>query len=317
MSIATDFCPSAARRRSASDALQFELALLTLSDRQTRVKRIYFVAGIRKTFMNCLCHSSLHARTLGHFSFWRGRHDLRGTRGLRDVPSSRIRLRVNDFYVRGKIQNEMIHEILPVGVLACNCSILGDEKTGDAVVIDPGDDIERVQDILCRYKLTVKYIVATHAHIDHVGGIAALKRATAAPVLMNEADLPLYQNLALQADWLGIEAPPAVEVDQLLKDGDTFKCGAQPLNVLHTPGHSPGSLCLHLPGEAQTLFSGDTLFQSSIGRTDLWGGSFDQILRSIKNSILQLPDATRVFPGHGPATTIGEERELNPFLQEL
>jgi len=209
----------------------------------------------------------------------------------------------------------MIHEILPVGMLACNCSVLGDEKTGEAIVIDPGDEGARVQEILLRHRLRVRYIVVTHAHIDHVGGIEALKKATGAAVLMNESNLPLYQNLALQAAWLGVAPPAAVEVDQFLKDGDTVKCGTHSLEVLHTPGHSPGSLCLHLPGVQQTIFSGDTLFQASIGRTDLWGGSFEQIIRSIKNSLLVFPDATRVYPGHGPATTIGEERESNPFLQ--
>lgn len=211
----------------------------------------------------------------------------------------------------------MIHEILPVGMLACNCSVLGDEKTGEAVVIDPGDEIERVQEILRRHRLSVRYIVATHAHIDHVGGIEALKKATGAAVLMNEGDLPLYQNLALQAAWLGVFPPATVEVDQFLKDGDNLKWGSHALQVMHTPGHSPGSLCLHLPGELQTIFSGDTLFQESIGRTDLWGGSFDQIIRSIKTVLLPFPDATRVFPGHGPATTIGDERERNPFLRGL
>lgn len=211
----------------------------------------------------------------------------------------------------------MIHEILPVGMLACNCSVLGDEKTGEAVVIDPGDEIERVQEILRRHGLRARLIVATHAHIDHVGGIEALKRATGAAVLMNESDLPLYQNLALQAAWLGVAPPAAVEVDQFLKDGDRLTCGGHFLEVLHTPGHSPGSLCLHLPGTTSTIFSGDTLFQSSIGRTDLWGGSFDEIIRSIKNTLLQFPDTTRVFPGHGPATTIGEEREANPFLRDI
>jgi hydroxyacylglutathione hydrolase len=202
----------------------------------------------------------------------------------------------------------MIHEILPVGMLACNCSVLGDEETREAIVIDPGDEVERVLEILRKHHLKVRAIVATHAHIDHVGGIEGLKRATGAAVLMNEADLPLYQNLALQAAWLGVAPPAAVEVDQFLKDGDTFKCGAQALQVLHTPGHSPGSLCLHWPSEIPTIFSGDTLFQLSIGRTDLWGGSFEQIIRSIKNSLLQFPDATRVFPGHGPATRIGSAR---------
>ena len=211
----------------------------------------------------------------------------------------------------------MIHEILPVGMLACNCSVVGDEATGEAVVIDPGDDIERVQEILRQHKLRVKYIVATHAHIDHVGGIEKLKRATGAPVLMHAADLPLYQNLAAQAEWLGVRPPGVVEVDQFLKEGDAMRCGSLALEVLHTPGHSPGSLSLHLPGDQSRIFSGDTLFQGSIGRTDLWGGSFEEILRSIQSRLLIFPDETPVFPGHGLPTSIGEERASNPFLQEL
>ena len=211
----------------------------------------------------------------------------------------------------------MIHEILPVGMLACNCSVLGDETTGEAVVIDPGDDIEQVQKILAKHHLRVKYIVATHAHIDHVGGIDKLKAATGAAVLMHQSDLPLYQNLALQAEWLGVPMPEVTDVDQFLKEGDTLRCGSLSLEVLHTPGHSPGSLSLHLPGKNQRILSGDTLFQGSIGRTDLWGGSMDEILRSIRDRLLIFPDQTLVFPGHGSPTTIGEERERNPFLQEL
>jgi len=211
----------------------------------------------------------------------------------------------------------MIHEVLPVGMLACNCSIVGDEATGEAVVIDPGDEVERVQEILTRHGLKVKYIVATHAHIDHVAGIEKLQRASGAAVLMHEGDLPLYQNLTVQAAWLGVRPPGMVEVDQFLREGDALRWGSLQLEVLHTPGHSPGSLSLHLPGEHRRIFSGDTLFQGSIGRTDLWGGSFDQILRSIQESLLRFPDETPVFPGHGLATTIGEERESNPFLQGL
>ena len=211
----------------------------------------------------------------------------------------------------------MIHEILPVGMLACNCSILGDESSGEAVVIDPGDDIEQVQQILAKHHLRVKYIVATHAHIDHVGGIEKLKQATGGAVLMHQGDLPLYQNLALQAEWLGVPAPGVTEVDQFLKEGDSLRCGSLRLEVLHTPGHSPGSLSLHLPGKNQRILSGDTLFQGSIGRTDLWGGSWDDILRSIHNRLLIFPDPTPVFPGHGAPTTIGEERESNPFLQNI
>jgi len=211
----------------------------------------------------------------------------------------------------------MIHEIIPVGMLACNCSIVGDEATGEAVVIDPGDDVERVQEILARRKLQPRYIVVTHAHIDHVGGIEQLKKATGAPVLMHQSDLPLYQNLVVQAAWLGVPPPGTVEVDQFLRQGDRLRWGGLELEVLHTPGHSPGSVSLHMPGEHARIFSGDTLFQASIGRTDLWGGSFDQILRSIHETLLRFPDETPVFPGHGPATTIGDERETNPFLQGL
>ncbi len=209
----------------------------------------------------------------------------------------------------------MIHEILPVGMLACNCSILGDESTGEAIVIDPGDEIERVREILTRHNLRVKYIVATHAHIDHVGGIEKLKRATGAEVLMHEADLPLYQNLAAQAAWLGVRPPGVIEIDAFLKEGDALRVNSIALEVLHTPGHSPGSLSLYLPGAEHRIFSGDTLFQGSIGRTDLWGGSYEQILRSIHSTLLKFPDEMPVYPGHGEPTTIGEERQSNPFLQ--
>jgi glyoxylase-like metal-dependent hydrolase (beta-lactamase superfamily II) len=209
----------------------------------------------------------------------------------------------------------MIHEILPVGMLACNCSIVGDEETGEAIVIDPGDEIERVQEVLAQHKLRAKYIVATHAHIDHVGGLEELKRTSGAPVLMHAGDLPLYKNLAVQAEWLGVPPSGVVTVDQFLKEGDTLRIGSHVFEVLHTPGHSPGSLSLHLPGQRQKIFSGDTLFQGSIGRTDLWGGSFEEILRSIHERLLVFPDETPVFPGHGLPTTIGEERETNPFLQ--
>jgi hydroxyacylglutathione hydrolase len=211
----------------------------------------------------------------------------------------------------------MIHEILPVGMLACNCSILGDDTTGEAAVIDPGDEIEQIQAILTKHHLQVKYIIATHAHIDHVGGIDKLKKATGAAVFMHQSDVPLYQKLELQAQWLGVQTPAITEVDQFLKEGDSLRCGSLRLEVLHTPGHSPGSLALHLAGDNQRILSGDTLFQGSIGRTDLWGGSLDEILRSIRSRLLIFPDQTPVFPGHGLPTTIGEERESNPFLQNL
>lgn len=222
-----------------------------------------------------------------------------------------------EYNVRGRKEGylRMIHEIFPVGMLACNCSVVGDEETGDAIVIDPGDEVERVQEVLARHKLRAKYIVATHAHIDHVGGLEQLKRATGAAVLMHQDDLPLYRNLAIQAEWLGVLPPGVVDVDQFLKEGDVLRFGPHALEILHTPGHSPGSLCLHLPGDHEKIFSGDTLFQGGIGRTDLWGGSYEEIMRSIHDRLLVFPDETLVYPGHGPSTVIGEERATNPFLQ--
>lgn len=211
----------------------------------------------------------------------------------------------------------MIHEILPVGMLACNCSIVGDERTGEAVVIDPGDEIERVERILSRHRLTPKFIIATHAHMDHIGGLARLQQATGAAVLMHEADWPMYRDLGGLGPMFGLEAPLVAEVSQFLKAGDRLRWGSLELEVMHTPGHSPGSLSLHLPGEHRRIFSGDTLFAGSIGRTDLWRGSYRQILQSIRDHLLVFPDETPVFPGHGPSTTIGRERELNPFLQHL
>jgi glyoxylase-like metal-dependent hydrolase (beta-lactamase superfamily II) len=210
----------------------------------------------------------------------------------------------------------MIHEVLTVGMLGCNCSILGDEESGEAVVIDPGDEAERIEEALAKHKLRVKYIVATHAHLDHVGALGQLQRATGAPVLMHEADLPLYEQLPRQAEWMGMDPPCMGHVDRFLKDGDTVRFGRHELEVLHTPGHSPGSISLRLGGEQGRLFSGDTLFQGGIGRADLWGGNYEELLQSIHQRLLVFPDETPVFPGHGPSTLIGEERVSNPFLQE-
>ncbi len=221
---------------------------------------------------------------------------------------------------------KLIHEILPVGWLACNCSIVGDPGTGEALVIDPGDEVERVLGLLARHELKVRAIVSTHAHIDHVGGLARMAQATGAPVMMHENDLALYRRLAAQAEWLGMPVPDVTEVDRFLREGDTVDWGGFRARVFHTPGHSQGSICLYLPTgeraakaddglEKPRLFAGDTLFAGSIGRTDLWGGSFEEIIRSIHTRLLVLPDETLVFPGHGPATTIGEERESNPFVR--
>ncbi|OFW10560.1 MAG: MBL fold metallo-hydrolase [Acidobacteria bacterium RIFCSPLOWO2_12_FULL_59_11] len=210
----------------------------------------------------------------------------------------------------------MIHEILPVGLLQCNCSIVGDENSREAIVVDPGDEIEQILAILDRHALRVQYIVITHAHIDHIGGAKKLKEQTGAPVYMKEQDLELYRHMDQQALWLGVPPPETTTIDVLVRDGDEIRWGELQATVLHTPGHTQGSICLLFPQCAPTkLLAGDTLFRDSIGRTDLPGGNYSQILKSVKEKLLVLDDATIVFPGHGPVTTIGREREWNPFLQ--
>jgi glyoxylase-like metal-dependent hydrolase (beta-lactamase superfamily II) len=208
----------------------------------------------------------------------------------------------------------MIHEILPVGPLQCNCSIFGDEETREAMVVDPGDEISRILEILARHGLKVTAIVITHAHIDHIGGAQKLKLATGAPVYMNLNDAELQKMLPVQATWLGIAPPEPVAIDASSNDGDRILVGATEFHVLHTPGHTQGSISLYAPAENK-LIAGDTLFQGSIGRTDLPGGDGRQIIRSIHEKLMPLPDDTIVIPGHGDATTIGREKQFNPFLQ--
>jgi hydroxyacylglutathione hydrolase len=209
----------------------------------------------------------------------------------------------------------MIHEIFSVGPIQCNCSIIGDEASREAMVIDPGDDVADILAIVRKHGLMVKQIVVTHAHIDHVGGAMKLKKQTGAPILLNQNDSELLKMLDVQAAWLGMMPPEKVSIDQDIRDADVVKAGSLTANVLHTPGHTEGSVCLYFPAQ-QKLIAGDTLFAGSIGRTDLPGGSFEKILSSLHERVLALPDETIVVPGHGPATTIGEERESNPFLQK-
>jgi hydroxyacylglutathione hydrolase len=207
----------------------------------------------------------------------------------------------------------MILETFPVGLLQCNCTLLGDEATGEAMIIDPGDNVSYILERLAANKLTVKQIVVTHGHIDHVGGALRLKRATGAPVLLNENDMPLLKIMAAQAAWLGVATPEVAAPDENAHEGLVIGTANYKAQVLHTPGHTQGSICLLFAPE-QLLFAGDTLFAGSIGRTDLPGGDGKQILRSIHDRLLPLADETRVIPGHGEETTIGEERESNPWL---
>jgi glyoxylase-like metal-dependent hydrolase (beta-lactamase superfamily II) len=209
-----------------------------------------------------------------------------------------------------------ILETFPVGPLGCNCTILGDETTKDAIVIDPGGDEARILATLSKHGLTARAIVHTHTHIDHVGATHAVQESTHAPARIHEEDLFLYEMLPVQGQLIGIRPPRAVELDRFLTDGEVVQAGPLALEVIHTPGHTPGSVCFHCKASdgRSLVFAGDTLFAGSIGRTDLWGGDHDLILRSIKRRLLTLAPETVVITGHDRSTTIDREAKTNPFL---
>lgn len=216
----------------------------------------------------------------------------------------------------------MIVETFPAGPLGCNCTVLGDAETKQAIVIDPGGDFPQIEAALARHGLTsVKAILHTHTHIDHVGATAAVQRQHGAPARIHEGDELLYSILPVQAQLLGMrQAPDRAELEAPLRDEEVITLGDVDLRVLHTPGHTPGSCCFEARrrgegDEAALLFAGDTLFLGSVGRTDLWGGDHAALVRSIKKKLFALPDPTRVVCGHGEDTTIGDERRQNPFVR--
>jgi hydroxyacylglutathione hydrolase len=209
----------------------------------------------------------------------------------------------------------MIVETFPVGMLQCNCTILGDPASGEAIVIDGGDDVPEIAQRLTAHGLRPRYLVHTHAHIDHIGALGPLRERVGGDALLHPGDLPLYESLAEQALWLGMARPPdVVTLDGDLVDGDVLRAGALTLRCLHTPGHTPGSTSFALEDAGGTLlFTGDTLFAGAVGRWDLGGTSLGDIVRSIRTKLLDHDDAAVVVPGHGPATTIGIERRTNPY----
>ncbi|MBY0357821.1 MAG: MBL fold metallo-hydrolase [Candidatus Obscuribacterales bacterium] len=208
----------------------------------------------------------------------------------------------------------MLFATFPVGPLGCNCSIIGCKETGEAAVIDPGGDPERIIELAASHGLKIKYLLHTHAHFDHVLGAKAVKEKTGASICLHKEDQWLYDNLAKQTALFGMTADAPLPVDQYLQDEEEVQIGKVKTKVLYTPGHTPGSLCFSMEGKDSVLFAGDTLFQGSVGRTDLWGGSFDQIVKSIKGRLFTLDDSTEVISGHGPNTSIWSEKRDNPFV---
>jgi glyoxylase-like metal-dependent hydrolase (beta-lactamase superfamily II) len=210
----------------------------------------------------------------------------------------------------------MIVETFAVGALGCNCTIVGDPGSGEAIVVDGGDEVPEIARRLGAHGLRVRYLVHTHAHIDHIGALGPLRERVGGEGLLHHADLPLYGTLAQQAMWIGmLTAPQAVALDGDLTDGDVLAAGGIALRCIHTPGHTPGSTSFALEADGRTvLFTGDTLFRGSVGRWDLGGTSLADIVASIRGKLLVHDDASMVVPGHGPATTIGEERRANPYL---
>ena len=226
----------------------------------------------------------------------------------------------------------MIDRNLVVGPFQCNCRILACPETGLGVLIDPGDEPEKILNLVKSTQtpsgasIQIKYLLHTHAHLDHIGGTRGVKSGlpssgdTTAKIAVHRADEPLYQQLKTQGQLFGFQYLDPLPIDQFLEHEEELQVGTLKFSVVHTPGHSPGSICFRLhedsqAGSREALFSGDTLFKGSVGRTDLWGANSDQMFKSIRQRLLTLDDDTRVCPGHGDETTIGVEKRANPFLR--
>lgn len=208
----------------------------------------------------------------------------------------------------------MIQKTFVVGPLQCNCTLLACEKTREGVLIDPGDEAQRLISELQKAGVTIKYLLHTHAHFDHIGATGGLKAHTGAQICLHQADQFIYEMLPVQGQMFGMEFQAAPPVDHFVKDEEILRFGEHSLQVIHTPGHSPGGICFKLTSGEESVFSGDTLFQGSIGRTDLWGGDYELLIGSIKKRLMVLNDDILVVPGHGPQTLIGKEKRTNPFL---
>lgn len=208
----------------------------------------------------------------------------------------------------------MLIDCIVVGVFQSNCYLVADDETHDGIVIDPGDEPEKILERIARHDLNIKYILLTHAHLDHVMGVRRVKEALNPELLMHQADAFLYENMVDQAAQFGCRVDSPVQIDRYITEGDGITLGDVHVSVLSTPGHSPGGVSFPISGDPSIVFSGDTLFAGSIGRTDLPGGSHDTLLRSIREKLFMLDGSTIVYAGHGSHTTIGYEQQHNPFF---
>ena len=206
----------------------------------------------------------------------------------------------------------LLRETFPSGAFECNCTVLACGDTKDAVVIDPGGEVEKIADIVAHYDLAVRAIIHTHAHLDHIYCTRDIKEAHGGDVCLHKGDAFLYDGFAMQAAMFGWKVRDTTPVERWIEHGDTIELGKRTLSVIHTPGHTPGSVCFEVEG---MLFAGDTLFRRSIGRTDLPGGDGKQLARSIKERLYTRDPDTLVIPGHGPTTKIGDEAKANPFVR--